>query len=510
MPYNLLTYSEEITSGNGWIIQSGVTVTNNDVLAPNGTLTADKLVGNGTVGVYKQVAVTGVVTRSVYLKSVTGNVNVVIKDPMLTVTTKTLSVTQEWQRFELSESNGHASFSGIWIDDIPASGIYMWGAQLVKGDQPKDYLKTTDRLDIPRIDYTNGEPSILLEPQSTNLVTYSNDYTQSSWVKQNFTANSETTTAPDGLQISGYDFGDGYLYMDLPAMVNGASYTNSVYIKANKNATIGLRNGGAGDGTDDTSINLTTSWQRFTATSNATNTNAGRFLIDNRAIKGFGVSDLKVFVYGAQNEKHSYATSLIHTSGSAVTRSADAANNAGNSDLINSTEGVLYGEIKALANDGTSRHFSINDGTAANKVEIYYDSTTNEINGHINVSGASSALFSQTFATVLEYHKVAVKYKANDFSMFVDGTQIATDTSGVVFPANTLNNLAFDKGNATLDFYADVKSVMVFKEALTDLELEKLTGYNNHELYMNYYNRLSYLGLAEEYNVESDINNYIL
>jgi hypothetical protein len=27
---------------------------------------------------------------------------------------------------------------------------------------------------------------------------------------------------------------------------------------------------------------------------------------------------------------------------------------------------------------------------------------------------------------------------------------------------------------------------------------------------MNYYNRLSYLGLAEEYNVESDINNYIL
>ena len=54
------------------------------------------------------------------------------------------------------------------------------------------------------------------------------------------------------------------------------------------------------------------------------------------------------------------------------------------------------------------------------------------------------------------------------------------------------------------------KSVMMFDQELTDEELEKLTGYNNHELYMNYYNRLSYLGLAEEYNVESDINNYIL
>ena len=50
--------------------------------------------------------------------------------------------------------------------------IYIWGAQITKGDI-KSYLKTTDRLDIPRIDYTNGEPSILLEPQLQILVTYS-------------------------------------------------------------------------------------------------------------------------------------------------------------------------------------------------------------------------------------------------------------------------------------------------------------------------------------------------
>ena len=72
---------------------------------------------------------------------------------------------------------------------------------------------------------------------------------------------------------------------------------------------------------------------------------------------------------------------------------------------------------------------SINDGTAANKVEIY-DSNTNEINGHINVSGASSAIFSKTSKS--KYHKVAVKYKANDFSMFVDGRQIQ-NTSDLFF-----------------------------------------------------------------------------
>ena len=73
-----------------------------------------------------------------------------------------------------------------------------------------------------------------------------------------------------------------------------------------------------------------------------------------------------------------------------------------------------------------------------------------------------------------------------------------------------MNNLRFSDAIGNAPMYTNVKSIMVFKEALTDLELEKLTGYNNHELYMNYYNRLSYLGLAEEYNVESDINNYIL
>ena len=64
----------------------------------------------------------------------------------------------------------------------------------------------------------------------------------------------------------------------------------------------------------------------------------------------------------------SYSTSLIHTSGSAVTRSADVANNAANSDLISSTEGVLYAEIKALADDLTFRAIKLSDGTFDNRV----------------------------------------------------------------------------------------------------------------------------------------------
>ena len=43
-------------------------------------------------------------------------------------------------------------------------------------------------------------------------------------------------------------------------------------------------------------------------------------------------------------EQQSYATSYIPTNGATNTRLQDIANNSGNSTLINSTEGVLYGE----------------------------------------------------------------------------------------------------------------------------------------------------------------------
>ena len=39
-------------------------------------------------------------------------------------------------------------------------------------------IEITDDTDLPRINYTNGEGSLLLENQSTNTATYSNDFTQ--------------------------------------------------------------------------------------------------------------------------------------------------------------------------------------------------------------------------------------------------------------------------------------------------------------------------------------------
>ena len=410
-------------------------------------------------------------------------------------------------QFNIHPIPNNISNAGLLLSTLSyteTGNVNVFGAQAVKGSKLKPYLKTTDRLDIPRIDYTNGEPSILLEPSRTNSVTYSNDFSNSDWIKQSgisSTYNTTETLSPEGLNNASKFTGNGTNGVYRQVIVTGV-VARSIYLKSvTGNVSVTIKDPVLTVTTK--TLNLNETWQRFE-------------LIESNghgSLSGIWINDIPasgIYMYGAQVEAGSYATSLIHTSGSAVTRSGDAANNAGNSDLINSTEGVLYAEIKALADDGTNRRLSLSDGSDTNRINLMYTATNNQIVINYRVAGTTQVSLNKVFEDVTEFHKVALRWQSGNFSYYADGQEISTDSNTTMISANTLNTLRLEDPTGANDMYANVKSVMVFKEALTDLELEKLTGYNNHELYMNYYNRLSYLGLAEEYNVESDINNYIL
>ena len=71
-------------------------------------------------------------------------------------------------------------------------------------------------------------------------------------------------------------------------------------------------------------------------------------------------------------------------------------------------------------------------------------------------------------------NKFAFKYKENDFSVFVNGTEVSNDTVGSTFPSGTLNRLGLDTVSG-LPFYGKVKQLQVYKTALTDVQLEALT-----------------------------------
>ena len=59
-------------------------------------------------------------------------------------------------------------------------------------------VEVTDDTDLPRIDFTDGTGSLLLEPQRTNTFVYSEDYSQSNWTKNEITTTANSIVSPDG------------------------------------------------------------------------------------------------------------------------------------------------------------------------------------------------------------------------------------------------------------------------------------------------------------------------
>tara|TARA_B110000967_G_scaffold81513_1_gene84209 strand:+ start:175 stop:1392 length:1218 start_codon:yes stop_codon:yes gene_type:complete len=206
-----------------------------------------------------------------------------------------------------------------------------------------------------------------------------------------------------------------------------------------------------------------------TATTSASpNTgNSGVIKFPSQSNKGFRV-------VGYQLEQNSYATSYIPTSGVSSTRLKDVANNSGNANLINSEEGVLYAEISSLVElVPFNSWLTITDGTSSNSVGIVFE-TTGTATGRLRVAGVVQAYLNAT-VDYSNFIKVAFKFKENDFSWWVNGIEVNTDSSGITFPLNTLNSLQFSHGAGSNNWVGKTKALAVFKTALTDAQLTLLT-----------------------------------
>ena len=92
---------------------------------------------------------------------------------------------------------------------------------------------------------------------------------------------------------------------------------------------------------------------------------------------------------------------------------------------------------------------------------------------------------------IKSFNKIAIKYKVNDFAIWLNGVEVFADTSGDV-PIG-LDKLQFNSGGGVSNFYGNCKMVAVFKEALSDTELACLTSTNNREIFLNYYYRMQYV-----------------
>lgn len=360
----------------------------------------------------------------------------------------------------------------------------------------KDGVIESVASNVPRLDYplVNGVaqdcPALLLEPQRTNEVLYSvfDADVPTGWGVSigTGTYDHELTSYRGQPAIKNTQITTGRSYIsDTIYLLTGTTYTLSLHFDLDNSATdinpterlAAVTNTGVsgttsvtfGDIDQDTGIATMT----FTVgTSTSVNVRLGFGVFSNS-------SELnKPIIFSMpQVEQGEYATSYIPTpSNSSVTRSADVCNGAGTSAEFNDSEGVLFAEIAALDDDGTARRITISDGTFSNRVTIAYHTVSNQLLYIVSVGGSTVASNVYTVTDTKDYHKIAVKYKENDFAFWVDGVERHSDSSGSTFTGGTLSELAFDDGASGSDFYGKTKQVIVFNEALTDAELTTLTS----------------------------------
>ena len=324
------------------------------------------------------------------------------------------------------------------------------------------------RLNYPLIDgKVVGCPSHLLEPQRINLLPYSEDFSE--WMLIGSpTIELNNIISPDGI-LNGTKVTRGSnptpLRLGTPNILNTEN-TFTVYAKKGNYDKLNLDIGDQ----ENFQFNLTDDWKRFDITSTPTTYNHVDITLP------FSSSGDFIYIWGAQLEQGSYPTSYIPTTTSAVTRSAETANGSGDAATFNDSEGVLMAEISALADDSNIEGISISDGTQNNRVVIFKWNSSNSIQARVTSSGANTLDQTITISDVTTLNKIAIKYKLNDFAIWINGIKLFTDTSGST-PIN-LNTLGFDSNaGGGAPFRGNTKQVQYYDSVLTDSELETLTSW---------------------------------
>jgi len=334
---------------------------------------------------------------------------------------------------------------------------------------------------LPRIDFTGGTGQILLEPASTNVC--ENSENTSSWSYVEFGSGSAGTITTGKTDMFG---GTNAVQVDFPAdaenvairfgqttsSITSGTSTISIYAKLVQSGSKTLRF--RASSSQNLVVN-STEFVRYEAT--VTKSSGEAFTLKLRPSQGTSSGGFSIIICHPQEEAQSFATSYIPTSGSPVTRNQDLAISAGDTSLINTVEGVLYTETACLTDGDNNRAISIGSN-GQNIASIQYNPTSNRILGRYRNAGNFQCQIQFDVADRTQFSKIAFRYKQDDFSLFVNGVKVGTDTSGNVLSADTFTSLSLNSGitGTGQQFEGKVKTVAVYKEFLTDAQLISLTS----------------------------------
>ena len=431
----------------------------------------------------------------------------------------------DWKRIEVVVSTGvqynlhplPSNFNSTNFDNVTLNGtdgVWVMGAQVNVGTI-KPYFPTTDRLNVPRLTYQNGGggcPSLLLEKQSTNLFTYSEQMDNADWYKTNLTVTANATTSPDGTQNADL-LDDGtasstqhWIYQGT-SFSNSTAYTISFYAKyvsrkymavniyngsTSQYVVYDIQNGSVYGSTGDVTASITSvgnGWYRVVYTRTMSASGSPNFRIamaDDSGSETYTGSNKQVYLWGCQCEASSYPTSYIPTTSSSATRVADLDTSAGSSGNFGTltptgTKAVLYWELQFHTGsvDENINIGGFRNGTTNQYGMYYWGTDANKNFGFNSWNGDSYGITGGDSLFDGQVHKIAGVFDFSNFTnnvLFIDGvkkTISQTRSTTIQRSANvvSLNSPDYStQGNKCL-----LKEFVYFNQNLSDSELAALT-----------------------------------
>jgi hypothetical protein len=387
--------------------------------------------------------------------------------------------------------------------------IIFWGAQLEEGAFATSYIPSNDTftsrastatyigsdglvktsaINTARYNYNPMNlklaPKLLLEPAATNLVTYSEQFDNAVWENAGgnlgIAVTANNTTSPDGNTTADKITNDGggtslFQYTLAVPASNITDYTASIFVKAGTATTFVFNMYYIGNTEDNLVFNLSTGtyiggdtgrnqpsiipvgngWYRisYVITRDATNSRTSILFRGwgiNGVIRGSGVIGEYYYVWGAQLEVGTTATSYIPTTSSQVTRSADASSSG---QYTRAVDGAVMTDLKWYRQDEGTLHATSRLMSTTTAVSVptmaWVDRGAGGAGSFISlryVSGSGSATidsygfdnsvsqwdFNGTAVTSQTVISCALAYATNDIALSVSGSTTETDTSAAV------------------------------------------------------------------------------
>ena len=345
----------------------------------------------------------------------------------------------------------------------------------------KDGLIETVGSGEPRIDYKDdSKGALLLEPSRSNRFYYSEDFSNSIWVKQNVNLTSNYELSPSGFlnadrvitTNTGVD-----LYQNISVSAN-TTYTLTFYAKLRDGENIQARFYDLSNSSNISYVNYSSQlsnneWKR----------------VEIEVTTPLGCTSLRIWIvaltstlidvsyWGAQLEQGSYPTSYIPTSGSAVTRVAESSSQTVPDGVIGQTEGTLFTEFEFNYSDSNTQVLlKANQSSDANSVGIEILGTT--IKGLVNSQSSNIANIQGTIA--IGTIKAAIAYKTNDIAFYVNGVQVGVITSGSIAFAGVVDILTIGhfslNGGQYFPASRPFNQAQLYNTRLSNSELAALTS----------------------------------